>query len=339
MALLRAEIEAAPHRRITFARFMDRALTEPGLGYYATSRLRPTREGDFLTAPELHPFFGRCVGRALAARWVGLGSPEPFPVLEYGAGRGTLGRTVLDGLVADGSPLARSVDWRPVDLPDRHPSAAPLGGAGAIVANEYLDALPVHRLVVRDASLREMWVTWGQGGFSWLEGPLSSPDIDQPVRRPGIDLREGQVVEVRPAVGSWVREAASRLEQGVMLVIDYGHEPEELYGPRRMAGSLVTYLGHVAGDDPFQAVGRQDITAHVDIGELRRHALAHGFEPVMDTSLGRFLADHGLGDLLSALGRDPTTDLQGYADARAAALRLLDPRHLGGHRVLLFQRP
>lgn len=339
MALLRDEIEAAPGRRITFARFMDRALTEPDLGYYATSALRPTRGGDFLTAPELHPFFGRCVGRALAARWTALGSPDPFPVQEYGAGRGTLGRTVLDGLAADRSALVGVVDWRPVDLPGRHPAPGPMGGAGAIVANEYLDALPVHRLVVRDGSLQELWVTWKGAGFEWLEGPLSSSDLDGPLRRARIELRDGQVVEVRPAVEAWLQEAAGILGRGVMLVIDYGHEPDELYGPRRMAGSLVTYRGHVAGDDPLVAVGHQDITAHVDVGDLRRHALAHGFRPFIDTTLGPFLADLGLGDLLSALGRDPATDPQAYADARASVLRLLDPRHLGGHRVLMFERP
>jgi SAM-dependent MidA family methyltransferase len=339
VALLRDEIEASPDRRITFARFMERALTEPGLGYYATSALRPTREGDFLTAPEIHPLFGRCVGRALATRWVGLGSAERFVVQEYGAGRGTLGRTVLSGLVADGSPFARALDWRPVDLPGRHPAPGPIAGAGAIVANEYLDALPVHRLVVRDASLRELWVTWGDQGFGWLEGPLSSAGLDEPIRRTGLDLREGQVVEVRPAVEAWIREVAGILERGLVLVIDYGHEPGELYDPRRMAGSLVTYLGHAAGDDPFQAVGRQDITAHLDIGEVRRQAQARGFRSVVDTTLGPFLSDLGLGDLLSDLGRHPGTDPQAYADARAAVLRLLDPRHLGGQRVLMFERP
>jgi SAM-dependent MidA family methyltransferase len=106
-----------------------------------------------------------------------------------------------------------------------------------------------------------------------------------------------------------------------------------------MAGSLVTYLGHAAGDDPFQAVGHQDITAHVDIGEVRWQAKAHGFRSVVDTTLGPFLSDMGLGDLLSELGRDPGTDPQAYADARAAVLRLLDPRHLGGQRVLMFERP
>lgn len=338
VALLREEILAAPAVRITFARFMERALTEPGLGYYATSELRPTRAGDFLTAPELHPFFGRCVGRLLASAWHRLGSPEAFEVREWGAGRGTLGRTVRDGLASDGSALTGALDWRPVDLPGRHPLGADAPFQGAVVANEYLDALPVHRLVVREGRLREAWVTWGDDGFGWAEDELSAASLAEPIEAAGLQLAEGQVLEVRPGVATWVTDAVQGLREGVLLVIDYGHEPDELYGPRRMAGSLVTYRGHVAGDDPFGWVGRQDITAHVDLGDLRRAAVAVGLVPFLDTTLARFLADQGLGGLLSDLGRDPATDPQAYADARAAALRLLDPRHLGGQRVLAFDR-
>ena len=132
VALIRDEIASAPGHRITFARFMERALTEPGLGYYATSALRPTRAGDFLTAPELHPFFGRCLGRALAATWADLGSPARFTVRESGAGRGTLRDSVLAGLEADGSALADAISWDAQDLPGRHPTPDPgwMGGRG-----------------------------------------------------------------------------------------------------------------------------------------------------------------------------------------------------------------
>jgi SAM-dependent MidA family methyltransferase len=338
VALIRDEVEASPDRRITFARFMERALGEPGLGYYATSALRPTRSGDFLTAPELHPLFGRCIGRALTAAWLDLGSPAPFGVREHGAGRGTLRDTVLAGLVADSSGLADAVVWQPVDLPGRHPDPDGPVGTGAVLANEYLDALPVHCLVVREGALRERWVTWRDDRFDWAEGDLSSPALAGPVAAAGVALQEGQSLEVRPAVATWVAEVARSLTRGIVVVIDYGHEPAELYGRRRMAGTLLTYRGHAVGDDPFEAVGRQDMTAHVDLGELRQAASANGLQPIVDTSLAQYLADLGLGDLLSALGRDPATEPQAYVDARASVLRLLDPRHLGGQRVLAFAR-
>jgi SAM-dependent MidA family methyltransferase len=262
-----------------------------------------------------------------------------FRVREFGAGRGTLRDSVLAGLEADGSRLASVVSWEPVDLPGRYPTTDADRPADVVIANEYLDALPVHRLVMVGGALRESWVTWRQGGFAWVEGELSSPTLVEPLVAAGITLREGQVVEVRPAVAAWVADVARILGRGLLLVMDYGHETRELYGRRRLAGTLMTYRGHLAGDDPFQAVGRQDITAHVDLGELRRAAEANGLLRTLDTSLGPWLAELGLGELLSDLGRDPATDPQAYADARAAVLRLLDPRHLGGQRVLGFARP
>ena len=144
VAAIRDEILAAPGRRITFARFMERVLTEPGIGYYASSELRPTRGGDFLTAPELHPFFGRCLARFIEGAWRRAGSPSRYLVREYGAGRGALRESAMAGLLADGSPLAGSVDWQAVDLPGR--TAATEEPADLVLANEYLDALPVHRL-------------------------------------------------------------------------------------------------------------------------------------------------------------------------------------------------
>jgi SAM-dependent MidA family methyltransferase len=288
---------------------MERALTEPGLGYYATSVMRPTRGGDFLTAPELHPCFGRCVGRALTTRWSSVGSPSHFRIREYGAGRGVLRDAVLDGLAADRSGLARIIEWQLVDVPGRHPEASD-ARTDVVVANEYLDALPVHRLVVVDDSLREAWVTWDGDRFGWAIGDLSSPTLADPLRAAGVALRDGQVMEVRPGVGDWVAEVARLAASGLILVIDYGHETAELYGPRRRAGTLLTYRDHTVGDDPLVAVGHQDITAHVDIGELRRAAQANGFQQSTDMTLGNWLVEQGLGQLLSDLGRDSATDPQ-----------------------------
>ncbi len=334
-ALLRAEIEAAPDRRITFARFMERALTEPGLGYYATSASRPSREGDFLTAPELHPLFGRCLGRWLTRVWPDLGRPDPFTVREYGAGRGTLAASTIAGLAADDPALARLVRWQPVDVPGRHPDPTMGSFDGVVLANEYLDALPVHRLVMRGGRIRECHVTW-QDGFRWVEAEPSGPDLDAPLRRAGVVLAEGQLAEVRPSVATWLEDVTRALRRGIVLIIDYGHDAAGLYGPRRMAGSLVTYRDHMAGDDPLHWVGRQDITAHVDLTELGRAARTVGLVPLGRTTQAMFLADLGLGEMLSDLGRRPDTPAQAYLDARASVVRLLDPRHLGGFTVVAY---
>jgi SAM-dependent MidA family methyltransferase len=334
--LIRDEILAAPGQRITFARFMQRALTEPGLGYYATSQLRPTREGDFLTAPELHPFFGRCLSRFVAGAWQRAGSAGRFVVREHGAGRGALRDAVLAGLTADGSPLAGLIEWRLVDLPSQN---APLDGpADLVVANEFLDALPVHRLR-QDGELREAWVCWRDGWFAEVLAAPSDAALAATLTMAGVTLREGQRAEVCLAASDWIAQAAAGLgEGGELLVIDYGSEATELFGPRHMAGSLLTYRRHTLADDPFSAVGHSDITAHVDLTTLRRAAAEAGLTPLGATTQARFLVALGLGDLLADLGREATTDLDTYVQARAAVARLLDPRHLGAFAVLAWGR-
>jgi SAM-dependent MidA family methyltransferase len=335
---IRDEILAAPDRRITFARFMQRALTDPGLGYYATSEERPTRGGDFLTAPELHPLFGRCVGRHLEAEWQALGRPGRFVVREWGAGRGTLAGNVAEGLRADGSPLADRLSWQPVDVAGRYGDVPGGPFDGVVLANEFVDALPVHRVIQRSGRLLELYVTWRAGWLGHEEGEPSSPDLEAHLAAEGVTLAEGQLAEVCLAAGTWVACAVRDLARGELLVIDYGHEAAELYGPRRMAGSLVTYRSHVAGDDPFVAVGRSDLTAHVDLSALDRAARAAGLSPVLRLRQAEFLADLGLGELLAALGRDRETRAEEYLAARASVVRLLDPRHLGGFQVRSWRR-
>lgn len=325
---IRDEIARAPERRITFARFMQRALTEPDLGYYATSETRPTREGDFLTAPELHPFFGRCIGRFVAAAVDGSAS-APFCVLEFGAGRGTLRTAATDG-------LGFNVDWVRADLPHRSDEAQ--GPADLVLANEYLDALPVHRLVL-EGQLQELYVGWDDG-FVEVSGPPSTPALAAYLQAEEVELLPGQRAEVCLAAPEWLLDVARDLVPGgVVLVIDYGHRAAELYGPRRMAGSLLTYRDHQVADDPFAHVGHTDITAHVDITALERAAADAGLEPIGSTTQGPFLARLGLGEMLAELGRRSELDPQAYLEARAAVARLLDPRHLGGFRVLAWARP
>ncbi len=162
--LIRAEITSGGP--ITFARFMERALYEPGLGYYATSVARPTRAGDFLTAPELHPIFGWTIARQLDEMWERLGRPEEFVLREYGAGRGTLAASINDGLRRSGSGLAGTLRHEPVDVQGHVPvvdRSSPF--IGCVLGNEFLDALPVHRIVREEAGLREIHVDWQDGRF------------------------------------------------------------------------------------------------------------------------------------------------------------------------------
>jgi SAM-dependent MidA family methyltransferase len=351
---IRAEIAAAGP--MTFARFMDVALYDPDHGYYRGPADRPGREGDFLTAPEADPIFGRVLARQLDEVWRRLGAPDRFVVREFGAGTGALAAALLDGLVAEAGELAEAVRYQPVEVDPgrsarileqlaeaghgaRVEAASETPVVGAIVANEVLDALPVHRVERRAGRLVERFVDWRDGAFEDVIGPPSTPALEARLAAEGIALAEGQRAEVSLAVDDWVASAGALLERGLLLLVDYGDRAEALYDAgRRPHGTLRAYVRHRVHDDPYAHVGRQDLTAHVDVTAVERAAAAAGLERLGITSQARFLAALGAGDLLVALQSDPRTTLQTYLAARSALVRMLDPAAMGRFQVMAFGR-
>ena len=359
---IRAEI--AVHGPIPFARFMALAVGRPEGGYYTGPRARATRAGDFLTAPELHPIFGAALARQLDEAWVRLERPNRFTLVEYGAGSGTLALAILAGLREDGSPLADALVYAPIELnPHRvaeltersaaaglsvvaSPGSPPVSPSvtGAVIGNEFLDALPVHIVEVRGGRLLEVHVDVAtDGALAELLLPPSTAAIAarlDALAADGVTLAEGQRAELCLALDGWVAEVAAVLEAGIVMVIDYGAAAQELYGPHRRAGTLMTYRGHVAdatAGAPYRDVGERDLTAHVDTTTLARLLGQAGFAVLGDTTQAELLAGCGLEDLLEReRGRAP--DLAAALLLRSAVMRLLDPRHLGGFRAVLAGR-
>ncbi len=373
---IRAEIEVGGP--IPFARFMALALGHPAGGYYTGRQARPTRDGDFLTAPELHPIFGAALARQLEDAWDRLGRPNPFTLAEYGAGGGALVLSILAGLREDCSGLAEALVYAPIELnPHRldevaarssaaglpivaRPPTGPVAGAmvagatadvaraapvtGAVLANEFLDALPVHAVEVRDGHVLEVHVGLSaEGSFTELLLPPSTPSITtrlDTLAAAGVTLVEGQRAELCLALDGWVAEVAAMLSAGLVLVIDYGAAAPDLYGPRRRAGTLMTYRGHRADgsrDAPYRDIGERDITAHIDTTTLARLLDAAGVEILGETTQADLLASCGLEDLLER-ERSRATDAAALLLLRSAVMRLLDPRHLGGYRAVLAGR-
>ncbi|HSL33537.1 MAG TPA: SAM-dependent methyltransferase [Candidatus Limnocylindrales bacterium] len=357
VARIRAEIER--DGPMTFARFMELALYDPVAGYYRSPDARPGRAGDFLTAPEAHPIFGRAIARHVADVWRLLGEPERFTVREYGAGAGALAAGLFDGLANEAPSLARVVRYRPVEVEPRRISElrtrlAPVAPdaveeddgrpiVGVVIANEVLDALPTHRVVGRGGRLREVFVGWGADGFEDVEGEPSAPGIGARLAQEGIELADGQAGEVCLGVDRWVAAMATGLERGVALLIDYGHPARDLYDLRRRPrGTLLAYLRHVAHEEVYRAVGRQDLTAHVDVTAVEGAAAAAGLDHLGTAIQGRFLEALGIGELLVQLQSGPEASspagLAAYLEARAALIRMIDPAAMGGFRVMGFGR-
>lgn len=366
VAIIREEIAAAGGR-ITFARFMELALYHPRHGYYLAPERRPGRGGDFLTAPELHPFFGFALARQIIDCWERLDRPEPFVVREYGAGVGGLAYDVIAGLTEERPEIARALRYQllepnphrrgqamtamaEVGLADRvsadDPDVALAQGpiTGIILANEVADALPVHRLIVHNESMREAYVTWNDEppGFAEVEGELSEPALGEPLwddlAARDVQLHEGDRLDVSPAAGSWFAGVANRLERGYAIIIDYGYAASELYRGHRLAGTVRAYSEHSVTDDPFNRVGQRDLTAHVDFTALEQAGQEAGLVSAGLTTQGAFLASLGLGDFLVRMQQEPETDPETYFRAQAAVFRLIDPAGMGRFGVLMMAR-
>jgi SAM-dependent MidA family methyltransferase len=358
---IRAEI--ALSGPMTFARFMAIALYDPEHGYYRSATERPGRAGDFLTAPETHPIFGAAVARQLDEVWRRLDRPGRFVLREYGAGSGTLAATILAGLRSDGSGLVDAISYEPVEI-NAHRQAqidarlGPLAQAaagvgspsssgprparfvGAALANEFLDALPVHRVEQRDGRLWERLVEWDDASGQLREQPSqpSTPALAARLARDGVTLVEGQVAEICLEVEPWLAEVAADLERGLVVIIDYGHRAPALYDPVRTGGTLRAYAGHRAHANPFIAIGRQDLTAHVDLTALEAAARAHRLDLLGDVSQAEFLVGCGLEELVDRVRSSPATTMEEWLAIRSAVARLLDPAALGGFRVVLLGR-
>jgi len=362
---------------LTVAAFMELALYEPELGYYARAPRRSGRAGDFFTSVDVGALFGELLeiqlaemGRltAEAAEPNGLSAPsarsvvKAFDLVEAGAGNGRLASDILQAAkrrdpafynslrlhLVDASAEARRAHAETLaDVADRLVASGPAlpeSFEGVLVANELLDALPVHQVVMRANGLREVYVDFatqtsvpgtvpGTGDLILREGPPSTPALAEYLDRLGVALEVGWRGEINLCAVAWIRDAARRLTRGFIILIDYGHEARDLYSASHSAGTLTTFARHrshgpeSSSESPawLQQPGDQDLTAHVDFTSVRAAAEAEGLTTIALLDQTYFL----LG-LVGALELD---DLK----ARLALKTLIMPGGLGStHKVLIL---
>jgi SAM-dependent MidA family methyltransferase len=330
---------------------MELALYAPGLGYYSggSRKFGANHEGgDFLTAPELTPLYAQALARQVA-QVLDASAPQ---VMEAGAGSGQLAADLLAALDALGRAperyqilelsgelrarqqatlaaqvprLAGCVEWLD-ELPERF--------SGCLVGNEVLDAMPTHALRWDDegAGVLERGVGLVDGRLTVAERPAVGALLAAAQALPVV---APYCSEISLAARAWVAEMARRLEQGALLLVDYGLPRHELYHPLRDGGTLRCHYRHRVHEDPFWFPGLSDITSHVDFTAVAEAGFDAGLEVLGYTSQANFLINCGIGEMMLGL-RVGAGDTASAGDANAADLRargavnvLISPNEMG----------
>jgi SAM-dependent MidA family methyltransferase len=333
---------------LPFEAFMRLALYHPESGYYATRV--PGSGGDYGTSPSLTPWFGRLVARELSGMWEAMGKPDPFIVVEAGAGRADLAAGVLACAADFGvalrwrfveqfeevaalqrrrlGPLAASAEWS-----KQHGSESKAQpGCGCVLAHEVLDNFPVHVLeVTPSGDVCEVYVAADRGRLVEQLGPLSDPVLVGAARAAALQLAPGHRLEVSLDVEGWMGEAAAAIASGYVLIVDYGDVEPDLW-LRNRHGTIVTYGPDGFGEDPLADPGLRDVTAEVNFSAVERAARGHGFEPQLYCSQRDWLASLGHGALAEGLERaaDRATAEGRHTEAMALEADLSELRSLVG---------
>ncbi len=346
---LDAALETSGDGWIDFARYMELALYAPGLGYYAAGAAKFGAAGDFVTAPELSPLFGRTLAHQAAQVLAHSGGG----ILELGAGSGKLAVDVLlelerlDALPASYCILEISADLHARQhaciaahaphLLDRVQwlTALPVAFSGVMLANEVLDALPVHCVQWKAQQCFERGAVWNGERLDWASRELTSGTLWQTMHA----LPVGSSVyssEINLAAAALLRALAGSLASGALIFIDYGFPQAEYYHPQRHMGTLRAHYRHHALDDPFYLPGLCDLTAHVDFSAVAQAGVGAGLQLAGYTSQASFLINAGITELLM---RTPPDDAATYLPQANAVQRLISPAEMGElFKVIAFSK-
>ena len=215
----------------------------------------------------------------------------------------------------------------------------PFGFKGVVVANELLDALPVHRVIKHKGQWLEQTVQCQDDRFVWGTVKLSSERLQQrlsSVESQQGELPEGYYTEINLAAEDWISSLAEQLDEGFVLLVDYGYSQHEYYHTQREQGTLLCHYRHQAHDDPFVYPGLQDITAHVDFTAMADSALDAGLRVRGFTTQMLFLMDSGLNELAEAMSSD---DAEQQLQLATQIRKLTLPQEMGeSFKVILFSK-
>lgn len=353
--IVHREIERSPQNRITFAQYMALALYHQQYGYYS-SAVSIGSGGDFFTTASLGRDFGELLAVQFEQMWHNLGCPDPFYLVEMGAGNGELaydilnyfnsGRDLVKSLkyiIIERSPALiqaqqQLLQFDDLDLSWQTWSDLALDSIeGCFFSNELVDAFPVH-LVEKREDLQEVYLTLEGGKLTEIVDSISTEDIRRYFAGFDIDLvaepyPTGYRTEVNLEARNWMEKVAARLKRGYLLTIDYGYTAKKYYSPARSRGTLQCYYQHRRHNNPYANLGYQDLTAHVNFTALQQWGEASELQTIGFTQQGLFLMALGLGDRLNELSSGKYNVLEIFK-RRDALHQAIDPMGLGGFGVL-----
>jgi len=359
--ILIAKINNSDRGKITFAEYMAEALYNLEYGYY-TTRVKIGSQGDFFTSASLGRDFGELLAIQFLEMWHSLGCPNPFYLIEMGAGNGELADDILSYLQKNADRAFKDalnysiVERSPVLIEQQQSKLQPYADldlswqdwsdfaddsiVGCCFSNELVDAFPVHLVQKSADCLQEVYLTLDAAGqLTETCDRLSTDAIAEYFDQSNIDLLSSQYpdnyrTEVNLQALDWLEVVAQKLKRGYLITIDYGYSADKYYRPARSQGTLQCYYQHRRNNNPYANPGRQDITAHVDFTALERQGKLYDLEKIGFTQQGLFLMALGLGDRLDELssGKFGITEIFARRDALH---QLIDPTGLGGYGVLI----
>ena len=342
IALIKSEIDENDGV-ISFQHYMELALYAPGLGYYTAGSAKLGEEGDFITAPEISPLFSQ----ALANSILPVLNSEQI-ILEVGAGRGRMAADILDYLKQQNKLpkeywiLELSADLRErqkntiketvPDLVDKVKwlDTLPEKFSGVVLANELLDAMPVQLFQKNNEAINEVNVVWKDEKFAYQ---FNSAIDERLINRAGqieseleIKFDAGYISEINFAAEDWIKSIAEQLQQGIIVLIDYGFPRHEYYHAQRNQGTLMCHYRHRTHPDAFVYPGLQDITAHVDFTAMADAALEANLKVIGYTNQVSFLMGAGLLEL-AALNDE--SEVQQQMEVASQIKKLTLPHEMG----------
>ncbi|MCE5194255.1 MAG: SAM-dependent methyltransferase [Nitrospiraceae bacterium] len=308
---------------VTFKTFMKMVLFEPGFGYYTSEEARIGRYGDFYTSSHLHPIFGAMLGKQIEEMWMLMEKPDDFNIIEIGSGVGYLCKDILEyfsGVKIRGQKprnIYKNIKYIIIEInPAMKEEQKKLLSEfddkviwkssikelseikGCILSNELLDSFPVH-LIEMENGIKEIFIKSDGENLAELKQKPSTIEIINYLREFSTKLENGYRTETNLEIKKWLKEISEILKEGFILTIDYGYPSWDYYSEERNRGTLLCYYKHQISEDPYQNIGEQDITAHVNFSSVKKWAEELGIKTIGFCQQGAFLLGLGIDKSIS----------------------------------------